>query len=136
MRYISVALLLMLTGCEGGPAASLTSMKPTAKATDSEQLQVKYREQYLAERDPDALQWLLANNIRQGMTIDEVSEVLGEDGRREYDDVKLKKGNPAFRADDKAYRWGPDSSGRAVFLIFREGKLLNYDPRAFAADKD
>jgi hypothetical protein len=123
----------MLTGCEGGPAASLTSMKPTTRAADDEQLQVKYREQYLTERDPEALQWLLANRVRQGMTVDEVSEVLGQDGRREFDDGKLKKGNPAFRADDKTYRWGPDSSGRAIFFIFRDGTLVDFDPREFEA---
>ena len=68
------------------------------------------------------------------MTVAEVDDVLGEAGQREFEDRKLKAGNPAFRANDKAYRWGPDSSGRAIFLIFRDGKLLNYDPKEFAAN--
>ncbi|MBT4864108.1 MAG: hypothetical protein HON53_03170 [Planctomycetaceae bacterium] len=126
-----VVLLLVLAGCEGGPASSFSGLRSTSGTSPDEKTEMEYRSEYQAERDPEALGWLLANRIRQGMGVGEVNEILGQDGTREFDDRKLKAGNPAYRADDIAYRWGPDSGGRAVYLLFREDKLLNFDPQQF-----
>ncbi len=127
-----MVLLLVLTGCEGGPAGNFAGLRSTSGGSSGEKTEVEYRKDYQSERDPEALSWLLANRIRQGMGVGEVNEILGQDGTREFDDRKLKAGNPAYRADDITYRWGPDSGGRAVYLLFREDKLLNFDPQQFA----
>ena len=67
MRQILVlTVVLSLAGCEGGPAASLTSMRPATKERTAGQLENKYRQQYLTERDPDALQWLLVTGFGRG----------------------------------------------------------------------
>jgi hypothetical protein len=129
---VPVALLLVVAGCEGGPASSFTGLRSASRRSPAEKTEMEYRTDYQTERDPEALSWLLANRIRQGMGVGEVNEILGQDGTREFDDRKLKAGNPAYRADDITYRWGPDSGGRAVYLLFREDKLLNYDPQQFA----
>ena len=131
-RSLSLVVLIATVGCEGGPAGVFSSLRPTTDESSVGQLEAEYREKYLTERDPEALRWLLANKVRQGMSVAEVNGVLGEDGQREFDDARLKAGNNAYRADDLTYRWGPDSSGRAVFLMFRDRKLLNFDPQEFA----
>jgi hypothetical protein len=131
---VPVVLLLVLAGCEGGPARGFAGLRPASGGPSAEKTELEYRQQYQTERDPQALGWLLANRIRQGVSVGDVNEVLGQDGEREFDDLKLKAGNPAYRADDIAYRWGPDNEGRAIYLLFRDDKLLNYDPKQFADD--
>jgi hypothetical protein len=133
-QVVPAMFLLVLVGCEGGPTGNFAGRRSASGGASAEKTEQEYRRQYQAERDPQALGWLLANRIRQGMSVGEVNEFLGQDGEREFDDRKLKTGNPAYRADDIAYRWGPDSGGRAVYLLFRDGKLLNYDPQQFADD--
>ena len=131
-QTVPVMLLLGFAGCEAGPAGGFAGLRPVSDKPAAEKSEMEYRKQFQIERDPQALSWLLANRIQQGMTVGEVTEVLGQEGRREFADQKLKAGNPNYRADDIAYRWGPDSNGRAIYLLFRDGKLLNYDPREFA----
>ena len=131
-KVVTVILLLVLAGCEGGPAESINGLRSASGRSSDEKTESEYRKDYQTDRDPEALGWLLANRIRQGMGVGEVNEVLGQDGTREFDDQKLKAGNPAYRADDISYRWGPDSGGRAIYLLFREDKLLNFDPQQFA----
>ena len=39
---------------------------------------------YQTDGDPQALRWLLRNEVRQGMTIADVNQTLGEDGTIQY----------------------------------------------------
>lgn len=94
--------------------------------------QEEYRERFQGQRDPDAMRWLLAHAVRQGMTVAEVSRIFGQEGERVVGDRKLKRSGSPYRRTDVAYRWGPDADGRSVYLFFRDGKLTGFDPREFA----
>ena len=90
-----------------------------------------YRKQYQIDRDPAAMQWLLANRIEPGMSVANVNQVFGETGEREYNDRQIKTGSGFYRTSDTVYRWGPDNQGRSVYLVFREERLFNFDPNEF-----
>ena len=124
-------IVIFLSGCEGGPGSIFTGLQAPQGKVDSDSSIATYRQRYLTDRDPEALGWLLGNAIQQGMTVGDVSDVLGQEGEREFDDRRLKTGGHHYRATDVAYRWGPDSNGRAVYLFFRDDKLLNFDPEQF-----
>jgi hypothetical protein len=97
---------------------------PPKKTPDSE------RRRYQVDRDPAAMRWLLAHCVHRAMTVKEINDALGEDSVRVHDDTWVKRGN-GYREDDTVYRWGPDKNGRNVYLVFREGKLINFDPKEF-----
>ena len=102
-----------------------SSSEDSAKRTlDSE------RRRYQADRDPAAARWLLAHCVHRQMTVKEINGVFGEDGIRVHDDTWLKRGN-GYREDDTVYRWGPDKDGRDIYLVFRGGRLINFDPKEF-----
>jgi hypothetical protein len=88
------------------------------------------RRRYQVDRDPSAARWLMAHCIHRQMTVKEINNVFGEDGIRVHDDTWLKKGN-GYREDDTVYRWGPDKNGRDIYLVFRGGRLINFDPKEF-----
>ena len=124
------AAAIASAGCESlgkGSSASLTKSAPeggTKRTPDSE------RRRYQADRDPAAARWLLAHCVRRQMTVKEINAVFGEDGARVHDDTWLKRGN-GYREDDTVYRWGPDKNGRDIYLIFRDKRLINFDPKEF-----
>lgn len=97
---------------------------------ESEAIAGDYRMQYLTQRDPKALNWLLAHRVVNGMTVAAVGEALGERGEDVVDDAALKTGGYYLQTDD-GYSWGPDTNGRSVVLFFRDGKLVNFDPDEF-----
>lgn len=125
---VTVTVLLLAAGCEGGPGGLFADWQPPGAASSLDQQHISYRERYQTERDPDALRWLLAHRIQQGMTVGDVNEALGQEGEREFDDLHLKTKGGSYRASDVAYRWGPDSRGRSVYLFFRDGRLVNFRP--------
>lgn len=88
------------------------------------------RNRYQADRSPRAQRWLLAHGVQRQMTVAEINTVFGEDGERVYDDAWLKKGS-SYRSDDVVFRWGPDRRGRSVYLVFRNERLINFDPKEF-----
>lgn len=98
--------------------------------TDKNQAE-KHRQRYQSEREPESICWLLANEIHSGMLLEEVNRVLGENGVREQNSRWITSNGGNYRADDVAYRWGPDAKGGTVYLLFREGKLVNFDPKQF-----
>lgn len=118
------------SGCEsvgkGTPQLfSKSSSEDSSKRTvDSE------RRRYQTDRDPSAARWLLAHSVRPHMTVKEINDVFGEDGTRVHDDTWLKRGN-GYREDDTVYRWGPDKTGRDIYLVFRDKRLINFDPKEF-----
>lgn len=82
---------------------------------------------YQETRSPAAISWLLKNRVRTGMTIREVNEVLGEDGVEEPGADWIRTSGP-FNQGDDVYRWGPDAKGRTIYLVFRNKKLVNFNP--------
>ncbi|OYW21556.1 MAG: hypothetical protein B7Z55_05675 [Planctomycetales bacterium 12-60-4] len=89
------------------------------------------RQQFQIDRDPAALNWLLAHELDTGMSLAAVNEALGESGERVFDDEDLKRHANQYQQTDIGYKWGPDTKGRSVVLFFRDGKLVNFDPDEF-----
>ena len=117
-------------GCETvGKGSSQAFAKSTSDDAPKRTAESE-RRRYQADRDPAALKWLLAHCIHRNMMVKEINNVVGEDGVRVRDDTWLKRGN-GYREDDTVYRWGPDRNGRDIYLIFRGGHLVNFDPAEF-----
>lgn len=130
---LDVLLLLLagLCGCESpGWMKSLQDAFGSQSAADY-RAEEQYRRKYLANRDPQALNWLLAHRIQSGMSVDDVQQVLGEEAERETNDKWIKPKQGMYRIDDEVYRFGPDHDGRSVYLAFREGRLVNFEPEEF-----
>lgn len=89
------------------------------------------RSEFQIDRSSQALSWLLAHQVENGMTVAAVNEVLGESGELFRNDQSLKNNAGQYHQTDVGYRWGPDASGRSVVLFFRDGKLVNFDPEEF-----
>jgi hypothetical protein len=92
-----------------------------------------HRVKFVQDRDPEAFRWLLANTLQNGMTLAEVNQALGDKGERIYDDQKLKFNRGEYLQTDVAYKWGPTSDGHSVVLVFRDGRLIQFDPKSFEA---
>ncbi len=66
----------------------------------------------------------------------EISQILGEDGERVHDDARFKRNGGHYRENDAIWKWGPDNKGQSLFLAFRDGKLVNFDPDQFSDTED
>jgi len=122
----------MAIGCQALHEAGVPGILPVVNEDDRLEEQ-SYREKFLREKDPEALRWLLENRIHSGMTVGDVDQIIGENGEREYKDRWIKSdGEGNYRASDRVYRWGPDNLGRSIYLVFRDGQLVNFDPHAYA----
>lgn len=132
MLLCALVVACVTSGC--GTLASLSQEDLAAMfmppKVDQAELAVQ-RSRFMEEKSPESVDWILANALRQGMTTTEVGSAFGEDGERIYDDEWLKCGN-LYQRTDETYRWGPDSAGRSVYLVFRDGTLVNYDPDQYA----
>lgn len=130
---VFAAGLLACPGCESPEASRILSDKPAEfrKAEGGEE--DERRQSYQSDRTPEDLDWLLANRIETGMTLQEVTGIVGEQGRREPADRFLSEKNALVIAGDVVYGFGPDREGRRVYLVFREGKLVNFEPSEFKA---
>ena len=131
----SIVLLLLvafgLAGCEA-TNGRMTEMFSFGNKTSKKEQEDKHRITYQKDRDPEALRWLLANCVDTGMTVKEVNQILGEEGRREANSRWLTTKGGHYRMGDKAYQWGPDKAGHTLYLIFREDRLVNFDPKQFS----
>ncbi|MCY2963829.1 MAG: hypothetical protein NT069_09320 [Planctomycetota bacterium] len=116
-------------GCEsaGWNARLMDAFSGGTKATAEAEEQ--HRAGYTTNRNREDLYWLLANRIETSMTLREIGSILGEDGEREPRGQWIKQGD--FRVDDQVYKFGPDNSGQSVWLVFRDGKLVNHNPEEF-----
>ena len=83
----------------------------------------------MQHRTRSDLYWLLGHRIETGMTVAEVAVVLGERGEKEPRGQWVRQGD--FRIDDEIYRYGPDSEGQSVYLVYREGRLVNHNREDF-----
>jgi hypothetical protein len=124
------AAVSLFCGCESMGKTSPQVFAKTASGDSSKRTLDTERTRYQTDRDPQAARWILANCVHRQMTVKEISQALGEDGIRVHDDTWLKKGN-GYREDDTVYRWGPDRTGRDIYLVFRDGHLINFDPKEF-----
>jgi hypothetical protein len=131
MTVLLIAACCCTIGCETLYEAGVPGMDRFIDFDGRAREEESFRVQFQEERSPAAMQWLLANRIQTGMTVSEVGHVFGEAGTREFHDSGLKVKGGNYRIGDQTYYWGPDSSGRSIYLIFREGTLVNFDPNEF-----
>lgn len=128
---IAFGWLLIASGCQALeqsgfiPESMLVSDKEMARQGR------EYRLHYLKEGDPAALRWLLGHRLETGMSLAEVNKVFGQEGVEETNDGWIKKHNSRYRRSDETYRWGPDSRGESIYLVFRNEQLVNFDPAEF-----
>lgn len=124
-------LLLLAVGCSaltenGGPLSSTFR-----SAQHSEAEEERHREKYQEDRDPESFRWLMRHCVNSGMGPAEIGKVLGERGERIDNDTWLKKGNGNYQQSDVTYKWGPDRTGHSAMLVFRDGKLIEFDPTQY-----
>lgn len=121
-------------GCGSAPKMpdfdAIFGTKPNVREEET------HRQSYQSSRNPEDLRWLLANRISSGMTVSEVGRVIGEAGRRLEDDSWIKKGGGHYRSGDEAWKWEQDRNGQSLILVFREGRLVNFDPSAYETQAD
>jgi hypothetical protein len=132
----AAACCLLLASCETLKAPGSTADWFARNSGKSQEREVQsYRTQWQTRRDRAAIRWLLATQIHNGLTPDEVGLRLGEVGTREHNTREFKREGDGFRIDDEFYRFGPDRDGEVYYLSFREGHLINFDARLFADKK-
>jgi hypothetical protein len=142
MRLGSVIVALLASGLAvlAGAGCESPSWKHTlnesfnAKDGDEAsgpQTEEEHRREYAATHSRKSMRWLLGHRVRPGMSYNEVCHVLGEEGERETKDRALKTTALNVRIDDEVYSFGPDSDGRALYLFFRDDRLINFDPSDF-----
>lgn len=90
-----------------------------------------HRAAFQKTRDPNELRWLLANRIEPGMSPGDVGLVLGEQGTRIHNDGWVKNKSSIYLTDDESWKWASDRDGNSLILVFREGRLVNFDPEEF-----
>ncbi|MBI3862783.1 MAG: hypothetical protein HY290_12910 [Planctomycetia bacterium] len=101
-----------------------------AKTAPSREVEERHRQEYVGTHSRQSMRWLLGHCVELGMTYDDVSKIMGEEGTRETHDRAFKSHGGSYYLDDEMYAW-KDDKGRAVYLGFREGKLVNFDPSEF-----
>lgn len=132
LRIALLLTCLMLASCETLKAPGSTADWFARNNRSHEREVQSYRTQWQTRRDKGAIRWLLASQIHNGLTPDEVSLRLGEVGTREHNTKEFKREGDGFRVDDEFYRFGPDRDGEVYYLGFRDGKLVNFDAKNFA----
>lgn len=118
-----------LSGCETAGWNGRLSEAFSGNSTRDSELEEQHRSAYVQHRTRDDLFWLLANRVETGMTVAEVAVVLGENGEKEPKGQWVRQGD--YRIDDEIYRYGPDSGGQSVYLVYREGRLVNHSRENF-----
>ena len=136
IRYpLSLALLSLvwvsMTGCESLYDAGVPGMERFVDLKSRAAEEEQHRRSYQVDKSPEALQWLLANRVDAGMTLAEVNRILGEEGVREFSDSWIKTKGGHYHSGDTAYKWSSDSEGKTLYLVFRDGRLVNFDRSAF-----
>lgn len=131
-----ILLATILAGCETpGWAERLDeafTFSPGKDAGHYREEGERHRKKYAATHDREALHWLLRHCIEPGMSYHDVCRALGEDGVRESRDNWIKNNGGNYQVGDDAYAFGPDNHGQTLYLVFRDDKLVNFDPREFS----
>ena len=129
-----VVTLLLNTGCETMPDWDSGMASGTHRAEKRVSKAEHQRMLFLTDRDPDALNWILKHRLQSGMSRASVEKELGEEGEFQESSKWLKATGGSFRTTDDAYKWGPDKTGRSVYLMFRDDVLVNFHPEDFNLD--
>ena len=131
---LAAALFSLTAGCET-PAGPQFQWWSSHRLDEPAQKAAEHRRQFQQQGDAESFRWLLGNAIASGMTLSDVEHALGSEGERVWDDQKFKTGGAGrYQQTDETYKWGPDSGGSSAFLVFRDEKLVNYDPKAYRKD--
>lgn len=131
--HSNVALILFVvlaSGCESLPSGAFPDLT-FGSGDDQREQEEAHRKRYQETRDPEARDWLFANVVTSGMTRSEITKIFGEDGRRVYNADRFRNNGGHYQMDDEVWKWGPDRNGHSVMLVFRDGKLANFDQREF-----
>ena len=128
---LALAACLAFAGCES-PAwiRNLNDSFYSSRSGTPEE-EERHRTAYLESGDRASMRWLLSHRIEAGMNYDAVCKVLGVQGSPERNDRAIKTGGGNYQLGDEIYSFGPDSQGSSVYLAFREGRLVNFDPSQF-----
>jgi len=122
----------LVSGCastgDGSPSGLASLFPSEARQKEEEE---RHRKRFQEGRDPEAMCWLLANRVESGQSPMDVGRVLGEQGERVVNDGWIKNDGGYYQTGDECWKWGPDREGHSVLLVFREGRLVNFDPREF-----
>ncbi|MHC4877807.1 MAG: hypothetical protein ACYTGL_15205 [Planctomycetota bacterium] len=131
----SVVLLVTMTlpvaGCSSFDASSSKLAHLFDPETQQREEEAR-REQFQTTRSTADMHWLLRNHVENGMTPSEINRVLGEDGTRVFEDGWIKNHGGHYHAGDNTWKWGPDRAGNSIYLVFRDNKLVNFNPDEFA----
>jgi len=127
-----VGLSLVSSGCElaGGSANLIEQL--AGRPVVSKEEQARHRAAYVEHHKRSDLYWLMQHCVTTGMGVHEVAGVIGETPELEPQSHWLKQGD--FRIDDKVYKFGPDNEGQSIYLVFREGRLINHNPEEYEPD--
>ncbi|HEY3968486.1 MAG TPA: hypothetical protein VGM05_28315 [Planctomycetaceae bacterium] len=98
--------------------------------TSSREIEEKHRQEYAATHSRKSMRWLLAHCVDAGMSFDQVCKVMGEEGTREIHDHAFKSHGGNYLLDDEMYSW-KDDEGRAIYLGFRDNRLVNFERSEF-----
>ena len=128
---LMAATMIAGSGCEMLHNAGLPGMEPFLKSSAGElEEERSNREKFVQHRDHKALYWLLANRIENGMRLSDVEMALGEPGELETGMSQLKS-DGLYQTTDLVYQWGPDRTGHSAVLFFRDGHVVNFNPKDF-----
>jgi len=136
MTAIFVLLAAVVCGCGTISVPNLPDMSNMFGAKSSIRDEEVHRQRYQKDRDPAELRWLLANRIKSGMSVAEVGRTLGEDGHQLFNDDWIKTGGGYYQSGDKAWKWEQDRNGQSLILVFREGRLVNFDASTYKLKAD
>jgi hypothetical protein len=131
LKFVLALVCLLLPSCETLRAPGSTADWFARNNKSHEREVESYRTQWQTRRDKAAIRWLLATQIHNGLTPDEVSTRLGEIGTKEQNTREFKREGDGFRVDDEFYKFGPDREGESYYLAFREGHLVQFDAQRF-----
>jgi hypothetical protein len=128
---MTAAAVFASIGCESINGPTLPGTEVLLYPSEHRRQTEEHRRKFQTDQDPRSIDWLLSHVVRNGMTLDEVNQIIGCQGEPEYSGQWLLAKGKSYRADDRPYKWGPDSEGRTVYLVFREGYLTNFNPEDF-----
>ncbi|MFN8856140.1 MAG: hypothetical protein ACK50P_11285 [Planctomycetaceae bacterium] len=135
-RRLAMSLIVGLSslpcGCElaGGGAHLIDQL--AGRPVVSKEEQSRHRAAYVEHHNRSDLYWLLQNCVTTGMGVHEVAGIIGETPELETQSQWLKQAD--YRVDDKVYKFGPDNQGQSIYLLFREGRLINHNPEEYQPD--
>ena len=131
--FSAIILLAVVAGlgCEMLHNAGLPGMEPFLKVNAAQAEEERsLRDQFVLHRDHKGFYWLLANRVENGMPLKDVEQALGEPGELETGMGQLKS-DGLYQTTDLAYKWGPDRTGYSAIVFFRDGHVVNFNPKLF-----